>query len=91
MASLAHQLPVDVLSQTCEEDFTTPNSRIADCLPPTSTGCSKYSSSDLSPSVFCTPSCPPIPLSASTSLLSTTAKKRNKKKLFTEAVGPQEL
>ena len=46
---------------------------------------------DSSPSVASTPSCPPIPLLASTSMLSTTAKKRNKKKLFTETVGPQEL
>merc|ERR1719470_279619 len=47
--------------------------------------------SKYSPSLATTPSYPPIPLLASTSMVSTTAKKRNKKKLFTEIVGPQEL
>ena len=44
-----------------------------------------------SPSIARTPACPPIPLIANTSILSTTSKKRNKKKLFTESMGPQEF
>jgi len=58
--------------------FLSPN------LPSEGGMCSK---SDLS---IMTPSCPPIPLSASTSMLDTTTKRRMKK-LFTETVGPQEM
>eukprot|EP00090_Calanus_glacialis_P013462 TRINITY_DN22133_c0_g1_i1.p1 TRINITY_DN22133_c0_g1~~TRINITY_DN22133_c0_g1_i1.p1 ORF type:complete len:436 (-),score=133.93 TRINITY_DN22133_c0_g1_i1:120-1427(-) len=41
--------------------------------------------------VFMTPACRPPGYSTDSSLLTSTAKKRNKKKLFTDAIGPQEL
>jgi len=41
--------------------------------------------------VFMTPACRPPLFSTDSSLLTSTAKKRNKKKLFTEAIGPQDF
>jgi len=78
---------VTTTSQTCDTDITTTDYSEASFLPPPTVNTAVYSPS----TVLCTPSCQPIPMSASTSLLSTTARKRNRKKLFTETVGPQEL
>jgi len=84
---LSPQITGAVTSQTCDNGNTTVDYREASFLPPPTVNTAVYSPS----TVLCTPSCQPIPMSASTSLLSTTARKRNRKKLFTETVGPQEL
>ena len=41
--------------------------------------------------IFMTPACRPPAFSTDSSLLTSTAKKRNKKKLFTESIGPQDF